>query len=570
MAAMDHWDFFFLTCILVSTVATVYFNYHRRPARQKLPPGPKGIPFFGNMFQLPVAKQYRKLREWALQYGDIYYFRIGPLPVVVLNSAEAADELFINRSQNFSSRIPPHVAHDIVSDGQAMAFLPYGAEWKAARRALQNSLGPGPSKALRVIQELEARVLLYDFLCHNNRHVSQFQAEGPHGEIPDGHWFAIIRRYTTSIILNLMYGARVHKLHDNPELHKLYDILANLLHVAQAGRYLADTFPILRRLPNFLAPWRTEARNMHDWEFSFWRSMVDDCRAAMQKGTSRESFVSDYLQKRAGAGAEDAPGKGITDDGWMRDKFLAYTAGGVLEAGSDSTAVTIQSFILFMLSHPRCIRQAQEELDKVIGANRLPGFEDMERLPYVVACIKETLRRRPTTPMGLPHASLEDDFYRGYFIPKGSVVIGNVWAMHMDPKRYVNPTAFDPDRFYADGKLTQWGSGPGFQDRDHYIFGWGRRYCQGSHIAEQSLFIVLSRLLWGFNFNAPLDLKTGQLMIPDVADEDATWTDGTFSGPHVFPVAFTARSDKHAEVIRKAYEDAQIEWQALGLAVDLR
>jgi cytochrome P450 len=114
----------------------------------------------------------------------------------------------------------------------------------------------------------------------------------------------------------------------------------------------------------------------------------------------------------------------------------------------------MQSFILFMISHPNIEKKVREEIDRVVGSERMPVFEDEPNLPYLVACIKEPLRRRPPTtmgkwvstfidtlgsdllPLGIPHSSDEDDVYEGYFIPKGSTVIGNVWAIHMDPRHY--------------------------------------------------------------------------------------------------------------------------------------
>ena len=66
----------------------------------------------------------------------------------------------------------------------------------------------------------------------------------------------------------------------------------------------------------------------------------------------------------------------------------------------------------------------------------------------------------------LPHAAVEDDFYKGYYIPRGSTVIGNVWAIHRDPDRFFNPHSFIPERFYREGKPTSWDTGPISHNRD--------------------------------------------------------------------------------------------------------
>lgn len=110
--------------------------------------------------------------------------------------------------------------------------------------------------------------------------------------------------------------------------------------------------------------------------------------------------MNTYLRARTAAGHEDAPGRGFTEGDWMQDKFLAFGVGSALEAGSDTSAMNIDSFILYMLNHPHILVKVREEMDFVVGTERMPDFDDEERLPYLVACIKELLRHRPATPLG--------------------------------------------------------------------------------------------------------------------------------------------------------------------------
>lgn len=103
-----------------------------------------------------------------------------------------------------------------------------------------------------------------------------------------------------------------------------------------------------------------------------------------------------------------------------------------------------------------------------------------------------------------------------------------------------------------------------------YAFGWGRRFCPGSHIARNSLFITLSRLVWGIEFSAPLSLQTGRPIVPDIADEEATWSEGFVSTPNPFRVRFAARSARHAELIKEGFDSVQSEWRRMKLDVDQR
>lgn len=108
-------------------------------------------------------------------------------------------------------------------------------------------------------------------------------------------------------------------------------------------------------------------------------------------------------------------------------------------------------------------------------------------------------------------------------------------------------------------------------NRNHsYVFGWGRRFCQGSYIAEASLFIVLSRLLWGIDFQAPIDEKTGKPIIPDIADDERTFSDGFVSIPKLYNITFKPRSEKSEAIIRKAWDEAQGAWEETGMAPDER
>ncbi|ESK96459.1 cytochrome p450 [Moniliophthora roreri MCA 2997] len=553
---------------LLSMVAIHYIQWIQED--KKLPPGPRRLPLLGNLLQVPVLRPYPKFREWAKEYGPVFSLRLGPQTVVVLNSPEAAHEILDNRARIYSSRAPPHVAHDIMSDGQRLVFLPYDKEWKAAKKTLQPLFTTSKTREMRTTQELESRVVMFDLLNHGEQSfVPEFRNVGD--EVPERHWFAIIRRYTTSVVMLATYGNRVNRVTNNPHLHKIYDVLANFAHVGQPGNYLADAFPILRKLPDILAPWRIAGRRMHEWEMELWGGLLERCKEEIRQGKEHvTNYVVTYLRQRMDAGIDEAPGKGVLPNGHLTDKLLAYCAGTVLEAGSDTTASTMQSFFLFMISHPHILKKLREEIDRVIGDERMPGFEDEGTLPYLVACIKETLRRRPPTIMGIPHSSDESDCYEGYLIPKNSTVIGNVWAIHMDPVTYPNPFAFNPDRFMEKENNGTWGSGPDYKGRDHFVFGWGRRFCVGQNIAEASLFLVLSRIIWAFDLQVPKDPKTGNPIIPDINDEDATYTDGFVSVPKAYPLAFIPRSEKKAQIVRKAFEQAQEEWEYLGLDTDDR
>jgi cytochrome P450 len=153
-------------------------------------------------------------------------------------------------------------------------------------------------------------------------------------------------------------------------------------------------------------------------------------------------------------------------------------------------------FFLAMTTNPEIQRKAQEEIDNVVGHDRMPDFKDYESMPYLRALVREILRWRPVDPIGLQHQSTEDDIYEGYFIPKGTLVLFNVWAMNRDPELYGEDfDSFRPERFLdEEGKLKP--THPNSKGEGHFTYGFGRRICVGRHVANNTLFIDIANILW--------------------------------------------------------------------------
>lgn len=150
----------------------------------------------------------------------------------------------------------------------------------------------------------------------------------------------------------------------------------------------------------------------------------------------------------------------------------------------------VQTFFFAMLLHPEIQRLAQAEIDEVFGSHRLPRLADRCRLPYIDALIKEILRWGTVSPMALPHSTAVDDEVFGYKIPKGCVVIPNIWGMLHDGSVYPSPFKFDPTRFIGERQQP---------DPRELAFGRGRRVCPGQHIAEASIFIQVASVLAMFD-----------------------------------------------------------------------
>lgn len=238
------------------------------------------------------------------------------------------------------------------------------------------------------------------------------------------------------------------------------------------------------------------------------------------------------------------------------DALAGYVSGSLLEAGSDTTAATLVGFVQAIVLFPSVAKAAQEELDRVCG-DHLPTMDDEPNLPYIRGAVKESMRWMPTDILGVPHAVIRDDEYMGYKIPKGASIMWNVWAIHMDPRRHPDPRRFDPARYKDDHQTAAEAASNGdATKRDHFVFGAGRRLCQGMHIAERSLFLAISRLLWAFNFYNARD-KDGNEIVPDASD----LTEGLFVLPKPFPTRIVPRSAEKRECI-------MAEWHKMGDLLD--
>ena len=128
------------------------------------------------------------------------------------------------------------------------------------------------------------------------------------------------------------------------------------------------------------------------------------------------------------------------------------------------------TFLLAMTTNLDAQRRGQAELDSVVGKDRLPDFSDRNSLPFINAIVKEALRWQVVSPLGVAHTSVEDDEYNGFFIPAGTAVLANSWAMLHDEEMYPDPMEFKPERFLKDGRIN-----PDVQDPSAFVFGYGRR-----------------------------------------------------------------------------------------------
>ncbi|OAX38694.1 cytochrome P450 [Rhizopogon vinicolor AM-OR11-026] len=158
-------------------------------------------------------------------------------------------------------------------------------------------------------------------------------------------------------------------------------------------------------------------------------------------------------------------------------------------AGMETTTSVVHSFILAMVLHPDVQARARAEINRVVKHDQIPSIDDRVSLPYLSAIFLEVLRWHPPIPLGIPHATTQDDVYDGYFIPKGAIVTVNQWALSRDEDTFPDASRFDPSRHLTiDGKLKD-------PIVNHYTFGHGRRICPGRWFAENAVWTAMAAIL---------------------------------------------------------------------------
>jgi len=234
----------------------------------------------------------------------------------------------------------------------------------------------------------------------------------------------------------------------------------------------------------------------------------------------------------------------------------------MIEAGSETTSAGLNSCMRYLAAYPDAQRKAHAELDRVIGSSRLPTFDDEEQLPYIRAMAKEVLRLRPANNIGTPHFTTADVVYKDFFIPAGTAVALQGYALNYDPTRFPDPEAFNPDRYLGHPlKAGAYTAHPDANARDHFSFGAGRRICPGMHLAENSMYIVLSRLLAAFEIRPELGPDGKEV---DIDTSDDAYEDGSNTVPKPCKLRFLPRSEEARRLIVAEWKEAEANGYMLG------
>ncbi|RAK99407.1 putative cytochrome P450 [Aspergillus ibericus CBS 121593] len=517
-----------LTSVVVAVAVGLLTFFYRARWQKGRQPRLLKLPLIGDLHRSPLETPLANWDAWTRHHGPVTVARLfGIIPIVVLNSFEAATELFSRRSPWYSNR-PASVSMEMITGaepGRSRFTLmhDYDEHLKLHHRILAPSLGALAAARYQPVMELESTQLLFD-LCHAVRQTADGTISTTTTIYP------LLERTQSSVILALHYGRRVSSGEDSL-LHEILETQAKVTHLA-ANPGLPDLLPPLRHLPAFLSPWKRAADQLF--------------------ATQTDLYLRLFRQGR------DTPGWNATKQALstaqkytpVPDLDLAFTLATSIQGGMETSPRQLLWLFIAMLHQPTMLARSHAALDAVVGRNRLPRFADRARLPMIDAIAHELFRWRPVSPGSIPRRADRDDDFQGVPIAKGVTVMANAWAIGRDASVF-DPARGDLDDFVPDRWLrSDEGTGTAKlrTDLPLPVFGQGRRICQGKRVATDGMFMQVASLLWAFE----IEPAEGA-----VVDPWAMTVVGFMTMPSELRVRLNPRGPWVGEVIQEAWETAE-------------
>ncbi|KAG1731607.1 cytochrome P450 [Suillus paluster] len=497
------WLYLCLAGIGVYLVKQVFTENNPAP----YPPGPLGLPLVGNVQDIPHVKPWLTFAEWGKKYGPISHVNVLGQHIFVLNSLKTTMEMLDKKSTVYSDRPVVPMSGELMGYKHTLGYLRYGERLRLYRKNFHRIIGSRAALAVyNPIEEIETHRFLKCVLAKPD----QLQ----------GH----IRHTAGAIILRISYGYEVKEEND-PFVFLAERALDQFSRFSITGDFMVDFLPCLAKVPEWFpgAGFKRIARECRETLEEMAAAPYKFAKDQMAAGIALKSFTLDLLDGRTLSAEED--------------HIVKWSAVSLYGGGADTSVSAIYSFFLAMTLFPDVQKKAQAEIDAVVGPDRLPSFADRASLPYTEALAKEVLRWNVVVASA-DHSTTEDDIHNGYYIPKGSLIIPNIWFMLNDPQTYANPSEFNPERFFAkDGKEPE-------TDPRTMCFGFGRRICPGQHLADASIWISTAMSLAVFDISKVVE--NGVEITPEVDHSS-----GFISHPKPFKCSIKPRSDKALGLVQQ-------------------
>ncbi|XP_052210604.1 geraniol 8-hydroxylase-like [Diospyros lotus] len=462
----------YILLICISIFWFFFFNQLlRRSSSKKLPPGPAGVPLIGSLHRLG-PRPNQSLADLSKIYGPIMTLKLGSVTTIVASSADAAKAILQTHDHSFSGRPVPASVATQPNPEATIAWVPADNSWRSRRRICATQMFS--AQKLDQLQHLRQRKA-QELVSHIKRHAVS-AAPVDIGRAA----FAT----TLNLISNTIFSIDMVD-QDFDSAKEFKDLVWTIMENAGKPNF-SDYFPVLRRLDlqGLKRRIRPAYRRLHEIFDEVIEKRLRD-RGSDLVNDRKGDFLDALLDQCEEDGSDFNP---ITIKPVILDLFIA---------ASDTSAITTEWAMAELLRKPDILERTRNEIIGTIGADHQMQESDMDRLPYLQAVVKETMRLHPAAPLLLPHKARNDVELQGFVVPKNTQVLVNVWAIGRDPKHWEDPSSFSPERF-LNSSLDYKG-----RDFEYIPFGAGRRMCPGMPLAIRMIHLMLASILQSFNWKLP-------------------------------------------------------------------
>ncbi|PIA50063.1 hypothetical protein AQUCO_01300653v1 [Aquilegia coerulea] len=451
------------------TLLVIWYTWIIKKGKLSLPPGPRGLPLFGNLLSLdPELHTY--FAKLAQTYGPIYKLQLGGKLGIVISSPSVAKEVLKDHDITFANRDVPAAGRTVAYQGRDIVWNPYGPEWRMLRKiCVREMLGNASLDAVYTLRNREVRRMV--------RNV--YSKIGSPINVGEEMFLTVM-----NVITSMMWGGTIKGDEGTASLGAEFRQVVGEITDLLGKPNLSDFFPALRRFD--LQGIQSKIGGLFARFDQIFETIIEQ-RLKMEEGERKET--KDFLQLMLQLVKDEADAK--TPFTMVHVKALLMD---MVVGGTDTTSNSVEWAIAELMNKPETMKIAQAELESVVGRDNVVEESHLPKLPYLQMVMKEVLRVHPALPLLVPHCPISSCDIGGYRVPKGSRVFINAWAIHRDPTLWVNPSEFDPERF-SGGKWDFSGN-----DFNYFPFGSGRRICAGIPMAERMFMFELATLLHSFNW----------------------------------------------------------------------
>ncbi|CAM8976016.1 unnamed protein product [Rhodiola kirilowii] len=465
--------------------------------RRKYPPGPKGYPIIGNM-KIMDQLTHRGLAKLAADYGGLVHLKMGQKHMLVVSTPDMAREILYLQDLVFANR-PATVAISYLTYNRSdMAFGNYGPFWRQMRKiCVMKVFSRKRAESWEAVgEEVEAAV---HFIKRNT---------GSPVNLGD-----LVFSLTRNITYKSAFGSS--SIHGHEEFVKILQEFSKLFGAFNVTDFLPWMGWIVGRK---FSKRLEQARKSLD---GFIDKIIDEHAAKWKRkemGECREEWESDMVDEMMAFYTENGGEEKVDDEllqkqnssiKFSKDHIKALIM-DVMFGGTETVASAIEWAMAELMKNPEHLKKVQSEMDAVVTTGRQVEVADIEKLSYLKAVLKETLRLHPPIPL-LRHETTQATTISSYFIPAKTEVMVNAWAIGRDATAWPEPEKFDPARFLNPNAPDFKGS-----DFEFIPFGSGRRSCPGMQLGLYALQLTVARLVHSFDWELPEGMNPSELSMDDM------------------------------------------------------